>query len=129
MPARALATLKKLAGGAEITQFAEEIEYGHIFYEGTWKAPSGGKMDVLVTASGDLVEMEEQVGADQVPAAVLAAARQAAGPVARTGFEKKTLILYEVKFRKGDGRHELLLTSDGRCLEEEVEKGESEEDD
>ncbi len=128
-PAAALATLKKLARGAKITEFAEEIEHGHTFYEGSWIAPSGGKMDVLVTASGDLVEIEEQVSAKQVPATVLAAARAAAGSDTRMGFEKKTLILYEVKFRKGDGWHELLLTADGRCLEEEVERGKGEKDD
>ena len=129
VPAAALATLKKLAAGVQITEFAEEIEHGHTFYEGSWKAPSGGKMDVLVTAAGDLVEIEEQVTAKQVPATVLAAARQAAGADARMGFEKKTLILYEVKFRKGDAWHELLLTVDGRCVEEEVERGKGQKDD
>ena len=129
VPAAALATLKKLAAGAQITEFAEEIEHGHTFYEGSWKAPSGGNMDVLVTAAGDLVEIEEQVTLDRVPATVLAAARKAAGADARIGFEKKTLILYEVKFRKGDAWHELLLTADGRCVEEEVERGGDEEGD
>jgi len=123
VPAAALATLKKLARGAKITEFAEEIEFGHTFYEGSWKAPSGAKMDVLVTKTGDLVEIEEQVGTDKVPAAVLKAARKAAGKGAQLAFEKKTMILYEVKFQKGDSRHELLLTPDGRRVEEEVEKG------
>ncbi len=129
VPAAALATLKKLAGGAKITEFAEEIEHGHTFYEGSWKAASGGNVDVLVTTTGDLVEIEERVRADQVPAAVLAAARRAAGKDARMAFEKKTLILYEVKFQKGDRRHELLLTADGRTIEEEIEKGKGEGDD
>ncbi len=53
VPAAALATLKKLAAGAKITEFAEEIEHGHTFYEGSWKARSGAKMDVLVTKTGD----------------------------------------------------------------------------
>lgn len=136
VPAAALATLKKLAGRATITEFAEEIEHGHTFYEGSWQAPSRGKMDVLVTASGDLVEIEERVTADQVPEAVLKAAGKAAGKGAKLGLEKKTMLLYEVKFRKGNRRHELLLTPDGRLVEEEVEKGkrhrnedEEEEDD
>ena len=123
VPAAALAALKKLAAGARITEFAEEIEHGHTFYEGSWRAPSRGKMDVLVTAAGDLVEIEEQVSTDQVPAAALAVARKAAGKDAKLSFEKKTMILYEVKFRKDDRRHELLLTPDGRRVEEEVEKG------
>ena len=41
VPAAALATLKKLAAGAKIYEFAEEVEYGHTFYEGSWKTASG----------------------------------------------------------------------------------------
>jgi len=125
VPAAALATLKKLAAGAEITEFAEEVEHGHTFYEGSWKGPSGGNMDVLVTPDGDLVEIEEQVSTDKIPSATLRAARKAAGKDAELAFEKKTMILYEVKFRKANRRHELLLTPDGRRVEEEVEKAKS----
>jgi len=128
VPAAALATLKRLAAGAKITEFAEEIEHGHTFYEGSWKARSGAKMDVLVTKTGDLVEIERRVGAKQVPAAVRKAARKAAGKGAELAFEKKTMILYEVKFRKGNSRHELLVTPDGRRVEEEVEKVKPDED-
>jgi len=119
VPTAALATLKKLAAGAKITEFAEEIEHGHTFYEGSWKSPAGGNVDVLVTSTGDLVEIEEQVGADQVPAAVLATAQKAADKDAQLVFEKKTMLLYEVKFQKGSQQHELLLTPDGRRVEKE----------
>jgi uncharacterized membrane protein YkoI len=128
VPADALATLKRLAAGAEITEFAEEIEHGHTFYEGSWKARSGAKMDVLVTKTGNLVEIERQVGARQVPAAVRKAARKAAGRGPDLAFEKKTMILYEVKFQKGNSRHELLVTPDGRHVEHEVERVKRDED-
>ena len=123
VPAAALAALKKLAAGAEITEFAEEIEHGSTFYEGSWKNPAGANVDVVVTPTGDLVEIEEQVSTDQVPAATLKAARKAAGKKAKLAFEKKTMILYEVKFQKGDLGYELLLSPDGRRVEEEVTKG------
>ena len=129
VPAAALAALKKLAAGAEITEFAEEIEHGSTFYEGSWKAPSGAKMDVLVTPTGDLVEIEEQMDADKVPTAALKVAKKAAGKNTQLAFEKKTMILYEVKFRKGNRRHELLLTPDGRRVEEEIEKGKRDNND
>ena len=123
VPAAALATLKKLADGAKITEFAEEVEFGHTFYEGSWKHRSGANMDVLVTQTGDLVEIEQEVDIDKVPAAALKMARKAAGKDVELAFEKKTMILYEVKFQKGDSRHELLLTPDGRRVEEQIEKG------
>jgi len=129
VPAAALASLEKLAAGAEITEFAEEVEYGETFYEGSWKTRSGANMDVLVTSTGDLMEIEEQVDADNVPAAVLKAAIEAAGKGTQLEFEKKTTIFYEVKFQKDGGQHELLLTPDARLNKEDVEKGESDDDD
>lgn len=128
VPAAALTALKKLAAGAEITNFAEEIEHGSTFYEGSWKIPSGANMDVLVTPAGDLVEIEEQISIDNVPAAALEVAKKAAGKKTDLAFEKKTMILYEVKFQKGESRHELILTPDGRRVEESVEKGKPEDE-
>ena len=128
VPAAALAALKKLAAGAEITEFAEEMEHGSTFYEGSWKAPSGANMDVLVTPTGDLVEIEEQVNSDQVPAVVLKVARKAAGKKAELAFEKKTMILYEAKFQKAKGQRELLLTPDGQRFEEKANKGKTGDD-
>jgi uncharacterized membrane protein YkoI len=129
VPAPALAAIKKLAGGAKITEFAEEIEHGSTFYEGSWKTAEGSNVDGLVTSAGDLVEIEEQVAPDQVPAAVLAAVRKLSGPDAPLFCEKKTMILYEVKFRKDDQRHEILYTPDGRTLERDIEKGDEGDDD
>ncbi|MFQ6036713.1 MAG: PepSY-like domain-containing protein [Sedimentisphaerales bacterium] len=123
VPKAALAALTKMAAGAVIYEFAEEIEHGSTFYEGSWKKPSGANVDVIVTPTGDLVEIEEQVSADQVPAATLKTARKAAGRKAKLAFEKKTMILYEVKFQKGGLGYELLLSPDGRRVEEEVTKG------
>ena len=128
VPAAALATLKKLAGGAKITEFAEEVDDGHTFYEGSWQTRSGANMDVLVTQAGDLLEIEEQVPADKVPAAVLKVATKVAGSGTQLVLEKKTTILYEIKFMEGDRQHELLLTPDGRRVEEESEQGNSDED-
>jgi len=127
VPPAALAALKKLAGGAAISQYEEEIEHGTKFYEGSWKGP-GGRMEVLVTAAGDLVETEEAVQADAVPKAVLDAAHKEAGKDAKMFFEKKTYVMYEVKFKKGEKRHEILLAPDGRQHEHE-ESSKSEEDD
>lgn len=121
VPEAALTALKRMARRAEITEFAEEIEYGHTFYEGSWKRRSGASVDVLVTDTGDLVEIEERIDAQKAPPAVLKEARKAAGKDTELAFEKKTMVLYEVKFSKDGRRHELLLTPDGRRVEEEVE--------
>ncbi len=124
VPAAALATLKELADGAEITEFAKEIENGQTFYEGSWKTSSGTAVDVLVTKSGDLVETEKSIGTDQVPVAVLKTAKKAAGKDAKLILEQKTMILYEIKFSKDNSQHELLLTPDGRRVEKDEDDDE-----
>ncbi len=86
-------------------------------------------MDAVVTPTGDLVEIEEQVAPDQVPATVLGAVRKLSGEGAALFCEKKTSILYEVKFRKDDQRHEILYAPDGRVMEKAVEKVEKAGDD
>jgi len=128
VPATALATLKKMAAGAKIFEFAEEVEDGHTFYEGSWKAPSGVQVDVLVTKTGDLVTIEEGVSANEVPADVLKAARQAAGSNTELTLERKTTILYEIKFEKAGAEQELLLTPNGDKVEEDTQKGPSDDD-
>lgn len=128
VPPAALRTLKALAGGAPITEFAEEIEHGHTFYEGSWKRPHGN-VDALVTESGDIVEMEEILPANMVPLAVRTAAEKAAGKDPKLTFEKKTMILYEVHFKKDGKGHEMVLTPDARPYHEQGSEQHSDADD
>lgn len=126
-PVAALAALKKLAGNAKLTEFSEEKEHGSVFYEGSWQG-THGKVDALVTVAGDLVELEEAVPVDSVPKAVQDKVTEAAGKDAKLYVEKKTYIMYEVKFRKGDRRLEVLYTPDGRRHEHEEDQGHEEGD-
>lgn len=114
----ALAALKKQANGAAISEFAEEIEHGHKFYEGTWKGPHG-QVDCLVTETGDVVEIEESIDADSASTAVREAARAAAGANAEIKFERKTKVLYEIHYSKDGHGHEMIFTPDGRVFHEE----------
>ncbi len=129
VPAAAVATLKKLSGGAAITEFAEEIEHGHKFYEGSWKGPDGN-VDALVTEIGDLVEIEEAIPAGKVPAPVRGEAEKEAGKDAKLMWEKKTVVMYEVHFKKDGKGREMILTPDCRRFHEEgEEKQDRDEDD
>ena len=113
VPKAALEGLKKLAGSAAFTEFSEEIEHGGKFYEGSWKGPNGN-IDALVTESGDVMEIEERIPAEMAPAGVKAAAEKSAGKDVPTSFEKKTLLLYEIHFKKDGKGHEMIFTADGR---------------
>lgn len=128
VPKAALDALKKLADKAAITEFAEEIEHGHKFYEGSWKG-AAGNVDALVTDTGDIVEIEEVIPTDKVPAAARAEVEKAAGKDAKLMWEKKTVVMYEVHFKKDGKGHEMILTPDGRRIEEPKDEKEAEEKD
>lgn len=128
VPAAALTALKKAAGSNKLTQIEEEIEHGHKFYEGQWKGPDG-KVEVLVTESGDLVETEEMIPSDRVPAAVREAAAKDAGKDVKLTFEKKTAVSYEIHFKK-DGKHlEIAYDPTGSRHHEEGKDQEADDDD
>ena len=129
VPKAALEAIKKLADKASITEFAEETGNGHKFYEGSWTGPSG-RVDGLVTESGDLVEIEETVPAGSVPAAVRTELEKHVGKDAKVSYEKKTMVLYETHFKNDDKAREMVFTPDGRTFHEQGDKtGSREEDD
>lgn len=121
VPAPARAALKKLAGAAALTEYAEEIEHGHKFYEGSWKALDGN-VDALVTEGGDAVEIEEAIPAEKVPVPARAAVEKEAGKGTPVQFEKKTLFLYEAHYKKDGKGREIIVTPDGRHFHEDGEK-------
>ncbi|HVP09656.1 MAG TPA: hypothetical protein VMV94_00540 [Phycisphaerae bacterium] len=115
VPPAALATLKKMAGSAKIEQFEEKMKHDQKIYKAEWKTAEG-EMEVAVTAAGDLLATEEPVMADKVPAAVKAAAEKEAGMGAKIEYEKKTVILYEAKFKKGDKEEEVKICPTGKTM-------------
>jgi uncharacterized membrane protein YkoI len=128
VPKAALEALKKLAGKAAITEYAEEVDHGHKSYEASWMGPDG-TVDALVTESGDLVEIEEIIPAEKAPTVVRAASEKVAGKDVKLTFEKKTTVMYEVHFKKGDKEQEAVFTPDGHRYEEGGKKGEKDKDD
>ena len=122
VPKAALDALKKLAGDHKFTEFAEETEHGHKFYEGSW-AGATGNVDAVVTEAGDLVVLEEIVPADKIPGAVAADAKKQSG--GSFTVEKKTMVLYEIHYKKDGKSQELILTPDARKFDEDAATGEA----
>jgi hypothetical protein len=115
VPPAALAAIKKMAGMAKIDQFEEKMKHDAKIYKAEWKTPEG-EMEVVVTAAGDLLATEEPVMADKVPAAVRMAAENEAGAGAKIEYEKKTIIVYEAKFKKGDKEEEVKICPTGKTM-------------
>ena len=62
-------TVAAQSAGATIRGFSQEKEHGQTYYEAEMTV-DGHSKDVLIDASGKVVEVEEQVALDSLPAAV-----------------------------------------------------------
>ncbi len=113
VPEAALSALKKLAGSNAFTAFAEEVEHGITYYEGSWKG-ANGNVDGLVTKAGDVVEIEESIAKGKAPAGVRKAAAKGAGEGTEMTFERKTVYLYEIHFTREGKKAEMVFSADGR---------------
>ncbi len=127
VPKAALDTLKKLAGGAPFTEFAEEVEHGQKYYEGSWKT-ADGNVDGLVTETGDVVEIEESIPAAKVPNGAKTAIEKTAGKDTTVHFERKTVYLFEAHFKSDGKGREIIVTADGREFHEDCGKEGQKED-
>lgn len=70
-------TVAKESQGATIKGFATEVEHGQRFYEASLIVNSHSK-DILIDKAGKIVEVEEEVSIDSLPAAVQDALKRAA---------------------------------------------------
>lgn len=129
VPPAALAALRKLAGDASITEYEEETENGHTYYEGSWTTGDGRDTEGVVTADGGVIEVEEEVGTDGVPAAVREAFAKLAGADAKGSFERTIVYYYEVEYRANGQSREVRFTADGRRAGEENDDDDDDEKD
>jgi hypothetical protein len=115
VPVKAREALMKLAGEAKITKFEREKQHGIDTYEGEWKI-NGHEHGAVVTADGTLVETEESVDAKDVPEAVRKAAAKAFPGAQKLGYEKHTVIIYEVECEVMGIEREVKISPTGRVI-------------
>jgi len=110
LPAAVEKTVAKESEGATIKGFAKEIEKGQTFYE-LELIVDGHTKDVLMDKHGNVVEVEEQVSMDSLPAAVQEALKQAAGAgtigIIESITKNGTLVSYEAHVKHGKKRSEI----------------------
>ena len=123
IPAKARAALIKLAGDARITEMEREREHGVVLYEAEWVTAQGREQEAVVTAEGDLVEIEEEVSAGDVPATVQAKVAKLFPGAARFEYEKVMIVAYEIEATVDGREREVLVTTLGTVL------GQADEDD
>jgi hypothetical protein len=108
--------------GATIKGFSQEKDKGETYYEAETTV-NGHSKDITIDANGTLVEIEEQVALDSLPAAVKAGLQAKAGEGKIVKVESLTkhdkLVAYEAKVQTAGKKTEIQVGPDGKPLDHE----------
>lgn len=115
-------TVAAESAGATIKGFSQEKEKSGIFYEAEMVV-AGHSRDVLIDASGAVVEIEEEVALASLPAEVKAGLQAKAGKSKILKVESLTkkgkLVAYEAKVETNGKKSEVQVGPDGKPLDHE----------
>jgi uncharacterized membrane protein YkoI len=115
-------TVAAQSSGATVKGFSKETEKGQTYYEAEMIV-NGHTKDILIDATGAIVEVEEQVAIDALPAEVKAGLQAKAGEGKLVKVEsitkKDNLVAYEAQVRNGSKKSEVQVGPDGKPLDHE----------
>ncbi len=119
LPAAVARTVTAETKGATLKRLSREKEKGQILYEAEF-VMKGHSRDVLIDATGAVVEVEEQVEMASLAPAVQAGLTTAAGKGTIKRIESLTkkgvLVAYEAQVTTGGKRSEVQVGPDGKRL-------------
>lgn len=122
LPPAVEATVAAQGAGADIKGFSVEKEDGKTFYEAEMVI-HGHSKDILMDATGAVVEVEEEVAISDLPANVKAGLLAKAGGAKITKVESLTkkgqLVAYEAQTVKEGKKSEVQVGPDGKPLAHE----------
>jgi hypothetical protein len=122
LPAAVDETVRAQSEGATIRGFSEERENGKTFYEAELMV-NGHSKDVLIDAGGEVIEVEEQVPLENLPAAVRDGLEKKVGKGKLVKVESLTkkgkLVAYEAQVLTNGKRSEIQVGPDGEPLAHE----------
>ena len=115
-------TVAAQSSGATVKSFSKETEKGQTYYEAEMIVNRHTK-DILIDTTGAIVEVEEQVAIDSLPAGVKAGLQAKAGEGKLVKVESITkndnLVAYEAQVRNGSKKSEVQVGPDGKPLDHE----------
>ena len=122
LPPAVQKTVEAQSQGATIRGFSQERENGQTNYEAEMIV-NGHRKDVLIDPNGDVVEVEEQVPLESLPAAVKEGLEAKAGAGKILKVESLTkhdkLVAYEAKVQTGGKKKEIQVDPTGKPLAHE----------
>jgi uncharacterized membrane protein YkoI len=115
-------TVAAQSAGATIRGFSSEVENGQTLYEAEMMV-NGHSKDILMAADGSIVEVEEQVALDSLPAAVKTGLQAKAGKgkilTVESITKKDKLVAYEAHVDMNGKKSEVQVGPDGKPLDHE----------
>jgi uncharacterized membrane protein YkoI len=121
LPAAVQKTVQEQSKGGTIRGLSKEIEDGKTFYEAELKV-NGHNKDLLIDPAGSVVEVEEEVALDSVPAAVKEAIQKHAAKgkivIVESVSKNDTLVAYEAKIKTAGKTSEVRVNPDGSLAKE-----------
>lgn len=122
LPAAVQKAADEQSKGATVRGYSSETENGQLEYEVAMTVNGRGR-DVSFAADGSILEIEQEVALDSLPAAVQTGLRKVAGAGHITKVESLTkhgaLVAYEAQVRTGTKRSEVQVGPDGQRLAHE----------
>lgn len=122
LPAAVQQAVAKQTEGATIRGFSEEKENGRILYEAALTV-NGHTKDVSLDRAGNVVEVEEEIEFDSLPATVKDGLQSKAGNGKIIKVESLTkhdkLVAYEAKVIRGGKKSEVQVGPQGQSLDHE----------
>ncbi len=119
LPAAVQAAVREQSKSAVLRGLSQEIKDGQTFYEAELRVKGHGK-DVLMDASGKIIEIEEQIAFNALPAAVQTGLRKLAGKGRIVLVESITkdiaLVAYEAHVRTGRKVTEIKVNPEGQAV-------------
>jgi hypothetical protein len=119
LPAAVQKTADEQSTGATVRGYASEVEDGKLQYE-VQLTVNGHSKDLSIAPDGKLLEIEEQVALDSLPAPVREGLQKKAGAGKITKVESLTkhgtLVAYEAQVLTGKKKSEVQVGPDGKPL-------------
>jgi hypothetical protein len=115
-------TVAAQSAGATVKGFSKENEKGQTYYEAEMVV-NGHSKDLLIDTNGAIVEVEEEIAMNALPADVKAGlqAKAAEGKLVKVESitKKDKLVAYEAQVTKGGKKSEVQVGPDGKPLDHE----------
>jgi hypothetical protein len=122
-PSAVKTAIEKAFAKSTITTCKAEHENGRDQFEVKVTKADGTKAEVDVAPDGKIIQVEEKIAIDKVPAAVMKAFAAKYPKAKADGAEKQTptsgAVTYELAFAVGSARKEATFAADGKFIEEE----------